>query len=232
MYKKIILTLVLIMIGHSIGFSQSDAMASPAVEEISGRIIGGYRVLLVETPPDGEQLILTVYRGDYIKFAIGDSIADTNLAVPSLSINQKLPRNPKEAPYFKMKTTGVFPFTLGDLRGTIAVVDFRKPNYTEVSSKGAFELIQNNQPLVLDVRTEAEYKSGHLEKALLIPVQQLQSRLKELLAYKNQDILVYCATGNRSTVASKIMLDSGFTRIHNMRYGIVKWSRDNYPIVR
>ncbi len=119
-----------------------------------------------------------------------------------------------------MKTTGVFPFTLGDLNGSISVVDFQKSNYTEVSSKDAFALIQNIQPVVLDVRTDAEFKSGHLENAVLIPVQQLQSRLKELSAYKNQDILIYCATGNRSTVASKIMIDSGFKRIYNMRHGI------------
>lgn len=175
---------------------------------------------------------MTVYRGDYIKFDIGDSISEPVLSVPALSIQERLPRMISEAPYFKMTTSGVFPFTLGKLSGTITVIDYHRANYLEVSSRQASELIQNINPLVLDVRTDAEFKSGHLENAVLIPVQQLQARLKEIEAYKDQDILIYCATGNRSTVASKIMIDSGFTRIYNMRYGIYQWARDNFPVVR
>ena len=232
MNSKILGTALLILFFLSIGLLPSNTIASQTAEDISGRIIGGYRVLPVEQPTEGNDLALTVYRGDYIKFAIGDSIDNTIFSLPSLSINEELPRHPKNAPYFKMKKTGVFSFTLGGLKGTLTVVEFRKPNYTEVSSNSAYELIQNSKPLVLDVRTEAEYKRGHLENAVLIPVQQLQARLNELLSYKDQDILVYCATGNRSTVASKIMLDSGFTRIHNMRYGIYQWNKDKYPVVR
>lgn len=223
---------IIIFFGFSIGLVPPVSIASQPDANISGKLVGGYRILSVAVPPEGKELSLTVYRGDYIKFDISDAIADPYLTIPALSIQQKLPRNPSEAPYFKMKTAGVFPFTLGDLNGSISVVDYQKPNYTEVSSKDAFALIQNIQPVVLDVRTDAEFKSGHLENAVLIPVQQLQSRLKELSAYKNQDILIYCATGNRSTVASKIMIDSGFKRIYNMRHGIRQWGRDNYPIVR
>jgi rhodanese-related sulfurtransferase len=65
---------------------------------------------------------------------------------------------------------------------------------------------------------------------MLIPVQELQTRLKELSAYKHTDILIYCATGNRSTVASKILIDHGFKRIINMRYGIAQWRHNKYLI--
>jgi len=82
----------------------------------------------------------------------------------------------------------------------------------------------------LDVRTHGEYKAGHIENATLIPVQELQSRIKELAEYKNQDILIYCATGNRSTVASKILIDDGFNRIINMRHGIYGWRMEEYPV--
>ncbi len=232
MKNTVFLIAISILIVSLVLFVPPASMASPSGGDISGKLVGGYRILPITVPPDGKVLSLTVYRGDYIKFDIGDSIVNPYLKIPALSIEQMLFRNPAEAPYFKMKTTGVFAFTLGELSGKISVVDFRKPNYSEVSSKEAFELIQNIQPLVLDVRTDAEFKSGHLENAILVPVQQLQARLNEIAAYKNQDILIYCATGNRSTVASKIMLDSGFKRIYNMRHGIRQWGHDNYPIVR
>jgi rhodanese-related sulfurtransferase len=70
-----------------------------------------------------------------------------------------------------------------------------------------------------------------LANAVLIPVQELQARVKELDAFKSQGILVYCATGNRSTVASKILLDNEFNQLYNLRHGIVEWSK-NHSIVR
>ena len=92
--------------------------------------------------------------------------------------------------------------------------------------------IEQENPLILDVRTPAEFKAGHLPDAVLIPVQALQRRIAELAPYRNKDILVYCATGNRSTVAAKILIDQGFTRIANMRHGIADWYQRKYPVVR
>jgi rhodanese-related sulfurtransferase len=67
---------------------------------------------------------------------------------------------------------------------------------------------------------------------VLLPVQQLQGRLGDLAAYKDREILVYCATGNRSTVASKILIDNGFKQIVNMRHGIYDWAKKNFPVTR
>jgi rhodanese-related sulfurtransferase len=50
--------------------------------------------------------------------------------------------------------------------------------------------------------------------------------------YRNQDVLIYCATGNRSTVAAKILIDHGFKRIFNLRQGISGWEREQYPVVK
>ena len=71
-----------------------------------------------------------------------------------------------------------------------------------------------------------------LKDSVLIPVQELQGRLKELVAYKDREILIYCATGNRSTVASKILIDNDFSRITNMRHGIYDWVKNNYSVTR
>jgi rhodanese-related sulfurtransferase len=232
MKNKLFLTAIAVLTGWSMIVFSPPSNASQDHGDVSGSLVGGYRILSIGKPPEGLPLALTVYRGDYIKFDFDDSISEPVLSVPALSIQERLPGTISEAPYFKMKTSGVFPFTLGELKGTITVVDFRQANYVEVSSREGSDLIQNIKPFVLDVRTEAEFKSGHLENAVLMPVQQLQARLKELEAYKDQNILIYCATGNRSTVASKIMIDSGFKRIYNMRYGISQWGRDNFPIVR
>ena len=67
---------------------------------------------------------------------------------------------------------------------------------------------------------------------MLIPLQELQKRLKEIEAYKEREVLLYCATGNRSTVAAKILIDNGFQHITNMRYGITDWAREKFTIAR
>jgi rhodanese-related sulfurtransferase len=195
---------------------------------VSGRIVDGFRVLTV---PDGDApLQWTVYRGDYIRIAWPPTDGQALLKVSALGIQQTLTGNAKSDPYFKMKQTGQFAFTLGDREGILRVVDFRTTNYREMTAAQAADFASREKPLILDVRTPAEFKRGHLPHAVLIPVQELQRRISEVSAYREKDILIYCATGNRSTVASKILLDQGFTRITNMRYGIVDWQQRKYPV--
>jgi len=200
-----------------------------AAPPVSGRIVDGFRILSVtetETP-----LQWTVYRGDYIKFELPASGGPFTLSVPDLGIQQTLKGDKASDPYFKMKQTGRFAFTLGSQEGLIEVVNYQPANYREMTAAQAADFIARQQPLILDVRTPAEFKRGHLPQAMLIPVQELQRRIGELSAYRQQEILIYCATGNRSTVASKILIDQGFTQISNMRYGIVDWQQRKYPVV-
>ncbi len=196
---------------------------------VSGRIVDGFRVLTIAD--QNEPLDWTVYRGDYVKFALPPSAGQVILKVPDLGIQQALTGDKESDPYFKMKQTGRFAFALGDREGILRVVDFRTANYREMTAAQAADFIARQEPLILDVRTPAEFKHGHLPHAVLIPVQELQRRIGELSAYRQQDILIYCATGNRSTVASKILIDQGFTRISNMRGGIADWQQQKYPMV-
>lgn len=206
----------------------SDTLPKDPV--VSGEIVGGFRVL--DVPEGPERVDLTVYRGDYIKFKLADPATETVLSIPDLSIQHTLSGNPVQAPYFKMEKAGAFPFVLGKVQGVITVVDYRQANYREVTSQEAAELMRNIAPLVLDVRTPGEYGRGHLKGSLLLPLQQLQARWQEISAYQNRDVLIYCATGNRSTVAAKILIDNGFKRIFNLRRGLSGWEQEKLPVVQ
>ncbi|MEW6672065.1 MAG: rhodanese-like domain-containing protein [Thermodesulfobacteriota bacterium] len=207
-----------------------ESRARTEGEAASGTIIGGYRVLSI--PENRQDIRLTVYRGDYVRFAYDGTAARSVLSIPELAISEILSRESAKAPFFKMQQTGTFAFSLGSAAGSISVVEYRQPNYEAVAAAQAAELIRNIHPFILDVRTPQEYREGHLENATLIPVQELQGRLAELAKFKDENILIYCATGNRSTVASKILIDNGFKRIFNMRHGIHEWNGKKYPIVR
>ena len=129
--------------------------------------------------------------------------------IPALSVQwQPAPGGP---PYVKMETAGVFAFTMGAARGTIAVVDFREAAYREVTPAEAAALMRAVDPLILDVRTPAEYARGRIPGSVLLPLQQLQARWQEIAGHAQRPVLIYCATGNRSTVAAKILIDRGFS---------------------
>ena len=74
------------------------------------------------------------------------------------------------------------------------------------------EMKANENLIILDVRTPAELEGplGQIDGVINIPVQELESWLGELEKYKSNDIAVICRTGNRSGVATKILLQNGF----------------------
>ena len=201
---------------------------------VSGKVQGGYRALSLS--PYGDSLDLTVYRGDYIKFFLDDEGAEQSaypFELAELGINTTLTDTSADQPYFKMKATGAYPFTIGERAGVINVIELEQANYSELSSSETWELLNSEEPpYLLDVRTMGEYYRGYIEGADLVPLQELQRRLGELEKHKNHPMIIYCATGNRSTTASKILLDMGFKNIMNVRHGIVGWARDGYPIAR
>ena len=83
--------------------------------------------------------------------------------------------------------------------------------------------------LLLDVRTPAEFegkaaaKYGRLNNAVNIPVQELETRMKELNAWKDKQIVVYCSHSHRSPRASYILSQNGFTKVTNMLGGMSAW---------
>lgn len=66
---------------------------------------------------------------------------------------------------------------------------------------------------VVDVRTRAEFASGHAGGSVNIPLDQLEARLSEL--DKDRPVLVCCATGSRSAFAKSVLQAAGFANVHN-----------------
>ncbi|MFI3189242.1 MAG: rhodanese-like domain-containing protein [Methylococcales bacterium] len=83
--------------------------------------------------------------------------------------------------------------------------------------------IDNNEPLLLlDVREPNEFRYAHIESSVLIPLNQISTRLNEL--DKQQAIVVICHHGMRSQHAAQTLEQSGFTNLANLQGGIEAWS--------
>lgn len=101
-----------------------------------------------------------------------------------------------------------------------------------VSATEAVALINRDNAIVLDVRSEAEYASGHIVDAKHIPLDTLAERLNELKKYQNKPILVNCQRGMRSAKACDILRKAEFTQLNNLQGGLDAWLAAKLPIVK
>jgi rhodanese-related sulfurtransferase len=86
---------------------------------------------------------------------------------------------------------------------------------------------------ILDVRTQEEFATGHLAKAVLIPWpdEDFATRAaKELDPAK--PLLVYCRSGRRSAEAAAALVKLGFDDVRNVEGGILAWEKAGQPIVK
>ncbi|MBV1756544.1 MAG: rhodanese-like domain-containing protein [Dethiosulfatibacter sp.] len=104
-----------------------------------------------------------------------------------------------------------------------------KAEYIKISAQKAKEIIDTGADiLIVDVRTEEEFKQGHIPNAILIPDTQIRDLAADMLVDLDQTILIYCRSGNRSRTASKILIDMGYTNVMDFG-GILDWP---YEIVK
>lgn len=89
-----------------------------------------------------------------------------------------------------------------------------KPSYRQITADEAAQLMQEETGFVLlDVRTQEEYASGHIPGAICIPNETIGSEEIPELPDKDQLILVYCRSGNRSKQASQKLAEQGYTNV-------------------
>lgn len=81
---------------------------------------------------------------------------------------------------------------------------------------------ENNNYIILDVRTIAEYNEGHIPNAICIPNETIGSNIINELPDKEQLILVYCRSGNRSKQAAEKLKKLGYTNLIEFG-GIIDW---------
>ncbi|MBM3635099.1 MAG: molybdopterin-synthase adenylyltransferase MoeB [Actinobacteria bacterium] len=85
-------------------------------------------------------------------------------------------------------------------------------------------------PLVIDVRETAEWDQGHLPGAVHIPRGFLESRVAGAAGNLEQELLISCASGQRSLLAAKTLADMGYSNVTSLAGGFARWKQNNYPV--
>jgi len=80
------------------------------------------------------------------------------------------------------------------------------------------------KPVLLDVRTRAEYNKGHLKNAKNIPAREIRHKLNQLEKNKRNEIIVYCQTGSRSAAIARF-LDRYGLQIKHLKGGLIEYNR-------
>lgn len=96
-------------------------------------------------------------------------------------------------------------------------------SFRSISVNEAKEMIQNNKPTILDVRSSIEVSSGKISNAVTINVASPSFINKVNKLDKSNDYIVYCRSGRRSAKACTMMAKEGFTNLYNLKGGFIAW---------
>lgn len=97
-----------------------------------------------------------------------------------------------------------------------------KYTYRQILPEEAKSLIDNNPELIiLDVRSQKEFDQGHISDAIFLPYKDLKARMDEL--DQSNTYLVYDSDGKDSLKASKLLAESGYSRVYTLVGGYKKW---------
>ena len=99
-------------------------------------------------------------------------------------------------------------------------------SYQQITQETAKQMMDEQDVIILDVREQDEYDSGHIIDAVLLPVGTIdEDRAAAVIPEKDSIVLVYCRSGNRSKTASAALVKLGYTQVYEFG-GINDWPYD------
>lgn len=102
----------------------------------------------------------------------------------------------------------------------------------KLSPMDATRLINHEDAVIIDVRTDGEYRQGHIVNALNIPESQLSERLGKLNKYRARPIITTCRTGQVSAKAGGKLVAGGFEKVYSLNGGILAWEGASLPLTK
>jgi sulfur-carrier protein adenylyltransferase/sulfurtransferase len=101
---------------------------------------------------------------------------------------------------------------------------------SEVDASRAKDLIEEGEPVVVDVREQAEWDEGHIPGAIHIPRGHLESRIERAAPDSSRPVLLYCSGGSRSAFAAKTLGELGYEDVVSLAGGFTDWKRNGFPV--
>jgi phage shock protein E len=110
---------------------------------------------------------------------------------------------------------------------------FGSPKVPEITPEKVQQAIENKSDVVIvDVRTPEEYAKGHIVTSKLVPIDELQAKIADVIPDANATVYVYCFSGSRSAPAVQYMLSAGYKNAFHMPSGLLAWRHKGYALTQ
>lgn len=101
-----------------------------------------------------------------------------------------------------------------------------------VSAAQLVSLINRENGIVLDIRDQKEFSTGHIVDAINVPFTSIDSRAADLEKYKAQPMIIVCKMGQHSAGVGRKLRTLGFENVRRLGGGIAEWRASNMPLVK
>ena len=103
----------------------------------------------------------------------------------------------------------------------------------QVEHQAAVALINKQDAVVVDVRTQEEFANGHIANAHHMPLAQIeQGNTTEIDKHKEKPVIVVCETGDRADKAATKLVKAGLQQVYLLRGGLSQWRASNLPVTK
>lgn len=103
---------------------------------------------------------------------------------------------------------------------------------SRIAPAQAVQLINKQNAQVIDVREKGAYNAGHIVNAMHATKDEIQDAAPKLQKFKNQPVLLVCASGTSSSTLATQMHKQGFTQVYFLQGGLNAWKAESLPVVK
>ena len=119
------------------------------------------------------------------------------------------------------------------LIGVSTACTAKQPAQVKLDVQQAVEKMNKSKKfIIVDVRTAKEYYDGHVENAVLMPMQEMDTMAEKILPNKKQTIFLYCRSGRRSNIVAQKLIEKGYKKVYDIGGVIDKGFTDAFKIVK
>ncbi len=104
--------------------------------------------------------------------------------------------------------------------------------WRELGSLEAVQLLNREDPLILDVSNSTDYANAHIRGAQHMPPSRIEAGNQQLLKDRERPVLVYCRNNQVAPQMAARLVKLGFTRVHVLTGGLTQWISDQQPVTR
>tara|TARA_B100001094_G_scaffold332736_1_gene406119 strand:- start:616 stop:1044 length:429 start_codon:yes stop_codon:yes gene_type:complete len=113
----------------------------------------------------------------------------------------------------------------------VASVRVMLSKFTVISQQEAVQLINKQNAMVFDVRSQDAFKKGHVVNAIQVSLSDIKNQqTTQLSKYKVRPVITVCDLGQQSEQAADLLTKQGFEQVFNLKGGMNEWNAQNLPV--